>query len=59
MTVIRSWLGHARLDTTNHYARANVETKRQALEKVDETARPGKPPRWKRDADLLTWLDAL
>jgi site-specific recombinase XerD len=59
VTVIRSWLGHAHLDTTNHYARANVETKRQALEKIDKPARPGRPPRWKRTADLLTWLDSL
>ena len=35
ITVIRSWLGHASLDTTNIYARANLETKRKALEKVD------------------------
>ena len=27
VTVIRNWLGDARLDTTNHYARANLETK--------------------------------
>lgn len=59
VTVIRSWLGHAHLDTTNHYARASVETKRQALGKVDKSTRPGKPPRWKRDADLMTWLNAL
>jgi len=59
VTVIRNWLGHARLDTTNHYARANVETKRKALEAVAQSARPGKPPRWRRDADLLAWLDSL
>jgi len=59
VTVIRSWLGHAHLDTTNHYARATVETKRQALEKVDKSARPGKPPRWKRSTNLMAWLDAL
>jgi site-specific recombinase XerD len=59
VTVIRSWLGHASLDTTNHYARANLETKRKALEQVDASTRPGKPPRWKRDAALLTWLDSL
>jgi site-specific recombinase XerD len=59
VTVIRSWLGHAHLDTTNHYARASVETKRKALETVATSARPGNPPRWKRDADLLAWLDAL
>jgi site-specific recombinase XerD len=28
ITVIRSWLGHVSLDTTNHYAQANLETKR-------------------------------
>ncbi|MGA3241856.1 MAG: tyrosine-type recombinase/integrase [Bryobacteraceae bacterium] len=59
VTVIRSWLGHAHLDTTNHYAQANLETKRKALEQVDPKLRPAKPPRWKRDADLLAWLDSL
>lgn len=59
VTVIRSWLGHAHLDTTNHYAQASLETKRKALELVDSTLRPAKPPRWKRDADLLAWLDSL
>ena len=59
VTVIRSWLGHARLDTTNIYARANLETKRRALDKVDGSATLGKPPRWKRNGELLEWLDAL
>jgi len=59
VTVIRNWFGHARLDTTNHYARANLETKRKALDQVDPATRPGRPPRWKRDPDLLTWLDSL
>ena len=59
VTVIRDWLGHARLDTTNHYARANLETKRRALEQVDPSTKPGRPPRWKRDPDLITWLDSL
>jgi len=59
VTVIRSLLGHVSLDTTNHYARANVETKRQALTKVDPSTRPCKPPRWRRDPDLLTWLNSL
>ena len=59
ITVIRSVLGHVGLDTTNHYARANLETKRQALAKVDPSSRPSRPPRWKRDPDLLTWLNSL
>jgi hypothetical protein len=41
VTVIRSWLGHVSLDTTNHYARANLETKRQALQQVLSAHRNG------------------
>jgi site-specific recombinase XerD len=59
VTIIRSWLGHVNLDTTNIYAHANLETKRKALEKIDSSARPAKPARWKREAELLEWLDSL
>jgi site-specific recombinase XerD len=59
VTVIRSWLGHVHLDTTNHYAQASLEMKRKALEQVDSKLRPTKQPHWKRDADLLAWLDSL
>lgn len=59
VTVIRSWLGHVSLDTTNHYARANLETKRKALERVGAPAQGKKPPSWKRDASVLAWLDSL
>jgi hypothetical protein len=59
VTVIRSWLGHVSLDTTNHHARANLETKRKALEQVGAPATGGQPPSWKRDASLLAWLDTL
>ena len=59
ITVIRSWLGHVSLDTTNHYAQANLETKRQALERVGAPAMGRRPPSWKRDASVLAWLDTL
>ena len=59
ITVIRSWLGHVSLDTTNLYARANIETKRRAIELVDRSTRPSGPPRWKRNPTLLAWLDSL
>ena len=59
VTVIRSWLGHVSLDTTNHYARANLETKRKALEKVAVPIIPGTQPSWRRDASVLAWLDTL
>jgi site-specific recombinase XerD len=60
ITVIGSWLGHASLDTTNHYAQANLETKRKALESLMETSPdPRKPPSWKTDSGVLAWLDRL
>jgi site-specific recombinase XerD len=59
VAVIRSILGHVSLDTTNIYAQANLETKRKAIEKADGKLRPGKAPRWKKDSDLLAWLDSL
>ena len=59
VTVIRSWLGHVSLDTTNHYAQANLETKRKALERLANSSRPSGPPPWKRDKSVLAWLDTL
>jgi site-specific recombinase XerD len=59
ITVIRDLLGHASLDTTNIYARADLETKRRALEQMDASGTLGKAPRWRRKADLLAWLDSL
>ena len=59
ITVIRSWLGHVSLDTTNHYAQANLETKRKALERLEYPSRRRKPPSWKRDESVLAWLHTL
>jgi integrase/recombinase XerC len=59
ITIIRSWLGHVSLDTTNHYAQANLETKRKALEQVGAPMASHHPPSWKRDASLMAWLDTL
>jgi site-specific recombinase XerD len=59
ITVIRSWLGHVSLDTTNHYAQANLETKRKALERLENSSPPSKPPLWKQDKSVLVWLDTL
>ncbi|MDY7579315.1 hypothetical protein RGU70_13425 [Herbaspirillum sp. RTI4] len=39
VTVIRSWLGHVSLNTTNHYAQANLDTKRAALELLDHSSK--------------------
>ncbi len=59
IAVIRSWLGHASLDTTAHYAQANLETKPSALERVTPPAQRGRTPRWRQNKDVLAWLDSL
>ena len=57
VTVIRSWLGHASLDTTNLYAQANLAAKRAALERLEPPA--SRAPRWKRNRGILEWLENL
>jgi site-specific recombinase XerD len=59
VSVIRSWLGHVSLDTTNHYAQADLQTKRQALERLESPSRLAKRPSWKQDQSVLAWLDTL
>jgi integrase/recombinase XerC len=56
--VIRALLGHAQLETTAHYAQANLQTKRDALSRLPLPGAAGKS-RWKRDANVLAWLDSL
>ena len=56
--VIRALLGHAQLETTAHYAQANLQTKRDALARLPSTGTTGRS-RWKRDASVLAWLDSL
>jgi site-specific recombinase XerD len=56
--VIRALLGHAQLETTAHYAQANLQTKRDALDRLPSPGSTGRS-RWKRDASVLAWLDSL
>jgi integrase/recombinase XerD len=63
LNVIRAWLGHARLETTNRYAEITLRTKQAALEKCTvpsgaEQRIPVKPA-WQSDATLLAWLQSL
>jgi integrase/recombinase XerD len=61
VNVIRGWLGHVSLETTNRYAEITVHMKEAAM-KLCEPATTGIPPRkptWRDDAALLTWLASL
>jgi len=45
--------------TTEIYARANLEMKRKALEKVADVSPLPKIPSWKQNKTLLEWLRSL
>ncbi len=60
VNVIRGWLGHVKLDTTNRYAEINLKTKEAAVRACEPP--PDDSHRrivWKNDESLLTWLNSL
>ncbi|MEO7197242.1 MAG: tyrosine-type recombinase/integrase [Solirubrobacterales bacterium] len=62
VNVIRGWLGHADLATTNRYADINVRVKEAALRLTQPPAtapEAGKQPPWREDPVLLSWLASL
>ena len=63
VNVIRAWLGHVNLDTTNRYAEITLRTKQAAVAActppVDLSAECRSAGGWRKDADLLKWLESL
>lgn len=63
VNVIRNWLGHVSLDTTNRYAEITTRMKEAALRvcEPNDVSYMGYPtkPIWREDKTLLTWLDSL
>jgi site-specific recombinase XerD len=62
VNVIRGWLGHADLSTTNRYAEINTKTKEAALracEPPNTSAGSRATPIWRSDEILLNWLASL
>lgn len=59
VNVIRSWLGHASIATTNRYIEIDLAMKRKALEtcEVHQGDRP--TANWHSNPDILTWLESL
>lgn len=64
VNVIRGWLGHVSLETTNRYAEINLRMKEAALQACQPPgsasleACPRKPI-WLEDAELMKWLKSL
>jgi site-specific recombinase XerD len=63
VNVIRGWLGHVSLDTTNRYAEITVRAKEAALRLCEppptEKDAPEPKPVWRDDKALLAWLSSL
>ena len=59
LVIIRDFLGHADITTSEIYARADLDMKRRALERVETQVAPRSLPSWQDDSALLTWLRAL
>jgi site-specific recombinase XerD len=59
LEIIRDFLGHVDVKTTQIYARANLEMKQKALEKVSDSSPVSKIPSWQENKNLLEWLHSL
>jgi site-specific recombinase XerD len=57
--VVRDILGHADIQSTAVYAKADLDMKRRALEKASAATPSVRLRSWQRDPDLLRWLQAL
>lgn len=63
VNVIRGWLGHVSLETTNRYAEINLRMKKEAMKLCEPPlnilAEFPKNTIWKDDKSLLEWLQSL
>jgi integrase/recombinase XerD len=63
LNVVRGWLGHVTLNTTNRYAEISIRSKKAALQACEApiSASVGFPRRslWRDDTALLDWLASL
>jgi site-specific recombinase XerD len=59
VNVIRSWLGHVSIATTNHYIEIDLKMKAKALETCELTSSKTPTASWRSDPDILAWLESL
>jgi site-specific recombinase XerD len=59
VNVIRSWLGHVSIATTNRYIEIDLAMKAKALEACEIESDGASPAPWRTDPDLLNWLQSL
>ena len=59
MNVIRSWLGHVSIATTDRYVEIDLEMKAKALKTCEVDSRHVRTKRWRTDPGILSWLESL
>lgn len=59
LNVIRAWLGHVSIATTNGYVEIDLAMKAKALETCEPTTGRRPARRWKSDPEILAWLESL
>jgi site-specific recombinase XerD len=62
VNVIRAWLGHVSLETTNRYAEISIKMKEKALQACEPITEAGKHRDnlvWRDDLALCNWLQSL
>jgi site-specific recombinase XerD len=59
ISVVRNWLGHVSVASTDRYTEIDTEAKRRALEASEPTPIRRRRPSWRRNPGLLAWLEAL
>jgi len=61
LAMIRSWLGHASIETTNGYVEIDLEMKRKTLASAVKILPKPKHPTssWHGNKDVLAWLSSL
>ena len=61
LNMIRSWLGHASIETTNGYVEIDLEMKRKTLQSAEKLipVRSNRKCSWRDDDKLMSWLAKL
>jgi site-specific recombinase XerD len=57
LSTISHYLGHASLNTTNRYAKVDLDMKRRAIARVNPVAHPSRTAR--SSNGILDWLESL
>ena len=60
LSTIAHWLGHVSVNTTNKYLSLDLDAKREALAKAKPLVKGCRhSAAWRKDRDLIAWLEAL